>query len=171
MESLDSKKYMLLQKGGKHEVNKVIDHIKYILHNYGKLDKDYIKKHNEVIDLFNAFKAASKIIDEKAEKEKEILDKLVKILKKTKKNRIVNSHKRRQLNTIQKNIMNEYRFLKNSLKSINIDIDKYITDIEMNKTFRKIDINKIKKIHVKNYTKKNSKGQNISVKSHNRIIL
>ena len=24
MESLDSKKYMLLQKGGKHEVNKVI---------------------------------------------------------------------------------------------------------------------------------------------------
>ena len=67
--------------------------------------------------------------------------------------------------------MNEYRFLKNSLKSINIDIDKYITDIEMNKTFNKIDINKIKKIHVKNYTKKNSKGRNISVKSHNRIIL
>ena len=158
----------------KHNVNNLINHIKYILHNYSKLDKDYFKKHNDFIELFNAFKASTKIISDKVKEDKSIINKLVKIIKKTKKNRIITSAKRKELHAIQKNIMDEYRFLKKSLENLNINFDNIISNIANDSEFKKLDKNKFKKkTHISEYKRRSvlNRRKKIKVKSHNRFLI
>ena len=158
--------------GGKQNINKLLSHIKYILHNYTKLDSNFVNKHNDFIELFNSFKTVVNILEGKIKKDRRTISKLVDIIKKTKTNRLVNSFKRKEILDIQEKVMSEYKNLKQELKELHIDIDKFSTPSE----FRKLDIENLKPTikHISSYNRRAPRNKlglkpKITVKSYNRF--
>lgn len=126
--------------GGKQNINKLLSSIKYILHNYTKLDSNFANKHNDFIELFNSFKTVVDILEGKIKKDRRTINKLIDIIKKTKSNRLINSFRRREIKEIQDNVMNEYKDLKQNLKDLHIDIDKFKSPSK----FKKLNIDNLK---------------------------
>lgn len=158
--------------GGKQNINKLLSHIKYILHNYTKLDSNFVNKHNDFIELFNSFKTVVEILEGKIKKDRKTINKLVEIIKKTKSNRLINTFRRKELQKIQEKVMNEYKDLKQNLKDLHIDIDKFSSPSE----FEKINKDSLKPTikHISSYKRRAPKNKlglkpSVSVKSYNRF--
>ena len=164
---------ILLQSGGKRNINKLLNHIRFMLHNYTKLDSNHISKHNELIELFNSFKAVVSELESKVKKDRRVIKKLVDIIKKTKSKRILTTKRRVELNKIQTKIMSEHNNLKDSLRNMNIDIDSTIDKVKNKSEFKKIDPEKFKHkwIHVKEHNRVSRKNptKKTRVMSYNRI--
>jgi hypothetical protein len=170
-----------IQKGGGYKKTKIpdmINRIKMMMSNYGRLDQDYIKKHNEVIELFNGFKALVGVVEDKAENDKLTIKKLSGLIKRTKKNKILDTEKRQELRKVQNNIMDEYSQLKKDLNGLNINIDQVIANVSKKNKYKKYytlgknSEKKKNKVHIKAY-KRSAPGRSnkkILVKSHNRVI-
>ena len=136
--------------------------------NYKQSDRNYIDKHNEVIELFNSLKAVVIELEKKGVKEKRYIEKLVDIIRKTKNDRVLTRGKRLSLKHVQNNIMKEHDSLKQSLKNIGVDIEGAIQKVKKDNKYKLYDPTK-KTTHVTHHNRK-TKHKKIRVQSFNRLL-